>query len=229
MVYAKRAFATVLFPSKKEGYDNYDAMRKRIEKYLEPEDYDWAFEFVCSVTNHPNYETIKKELFKTSLPMVKEEHIFLQDILNNSEYQANFLNILTELKRINSESWSISRYAIDIKMGLANDVNIMRQAGSNLYQMGTILLEEDNEIIKNAYKDFDKKLAWVKDKPYLMEFVKNKRSTLEKLIFQNYREMISIYREKTDILYRRYGFCFESELERMKEMENKVKKIGEKK
>lgn len=224
MVYAKREFATVLFPSKKEGYDNYDAMRKRIEKYLEPEDYEWAQKFTNSICHHPNYENIKKELLTTPLSMLKENHVYLQRVLNDSEYYADFLNILIEFKLINTEVWSLARFATNVKIPTGYDFSTMKNASFMFYEVGNTLLEEKNQIMANAYQSFDTKFAWAKEKPYLIEFMKDKRNSLEKLILMTYRQAISIYREKLNTIYEKYGFCFHEEINRMEQIDQQIKK-----
>lgn len=227
MIYSKRENATVLFPSKKEGYDNYEVIKKRIKKYLEPEDYDWAQEFTSSICHHPNYENIKKELLTTTLSMIKENHICFQRILNDSEYYLDFLNILIEFKQIYADAWSLARVVTSVTIPPKYDIPTMKNAGFMIYEMGNTLLEENNPIIMGAYQNFDDKFLWTKEKPYLIEFVNNQRNFLEKQIFISYRRTILLYRQKLTTVYNKYGFSFNEEISKMEQIEQKIKKRGE--
>ena len=195
MIIQARENASVLFPSRKEGYYNYEAINKRIKTYLTPEDYDWAKEFVYSVVANPEYENIKKKLLTLPLNLLSQYHVYIQNIFNNENL--NCLEALDAINAINTDVLRLASGIINIKFPTINDKEGIKNVIIMIQDMESKILDKDSTFIKEAYQRFDDTFREIK-KPYLEDFIRLEKDNFYKTILKAYLHLTESCNEKIE-------------------------------
>lgn len=200
MLYKELKKADMLFPNRKEGYQNISVMDRKIKSILSKDDYEWAQDFCLSIINHENYELIKKELRSLSIIDLKLIHQILQNILDHPMYSEYFLTILRNIVEIIAETKKVASSIIVISYTEDSIKENQKELEYYLDLIGYLLSQEDNIeesiIVELANDIYDKKTEWTNNRPYLKEVVDFQKTQLPRLILDRYRSDLLRYKMK---------------------------------
>lgn len=130
------------------------SLRDRIEKFIKPDDYDWAIKFCISIISRSDYEEVRKNLKKINLEILIKYHYNIQQVLDSkcsTSQLITYINSISELLALARKVTSneISGYISRVSESLT-DKEIAKEY-DNLYNT---LKQPSNNILDKTITDY---------------------------------------------------------------------------
>ena len=195
--------ASLLFPSKKDGYDNFKLIQLKIKHLIKEEYRQDMLELTKKIVLHQDYLEIKKELASIDLHTVIKYNDILRNILDDENNNTNFLEILKEFKYLINSTGIVLSSLLHIRFD-SNDILKNKEEieyALNLY--GYYLFQEDSPIINKLKELYNSRIGLLKDKTYLESIITKEMIRLEKEPYNMYKHYISKFMAQEKLIKNR--------------------------
>lgn len=185
-----------IFPNKKEGLNNIYILNKKISEHLPKEDFEWAKILTLSIMVHKDYNQIRKVLSELYLSDLKQNHQFIQSILDSKDYSKDFPLILQEIKDVIAVNRNICSSIINFGFGKFETKQEMEEVEYSINLIGYLLSQDESIILQKAYNVFNEKTNNLQEKEYLIEFLNSQRQEIPNLLSNKYINIVKNFNMK---------------------------------
>ena len=190
--YSQNNKAQYLFPNAQETGNIDFAIKNRLKKYLNQDEYDWAYQFVKTIMEHKDYYKIKEELRRTRITDLRKYHDCLQTSLNDSKTNNSFLNTLIDFNQIIRKTDMITSRMLYIDINFSSILS-KKDIEHTLNLFGYYLFQEDSPIIAEIQHRYLEEVKKYQNNKTLQSIIQLEYSSIEKKAFELYRQYIGKY------------------------------------
>lgn len=190
--YSQNNRARYLFPNCMEQ-ENIDlVIQRRMKRYLNKEEYDWAYSFIKTVMGHKDYLKIKEELQKTGIVDLREYHDYLQLLLDNPKTSIHFLDILTVFNQIRRKTNMVISHIMHLDIN-QDTMSKKEDIEYTLNLIGYYLFQDDSPIIAEIQKKYLEEVKEYQKNGVLNSIIQVELLNIKKKTLEMYRYYIRKY------------------------------------
>lgn len=149
-----------------------------------------------SMMIHKDYNQIRLILNEFYLSDLKQNHQFIQNILDSKDYSKDFPLIFQEIKEVIAINRNICSSIVDFGFGKFETKQEMEEVEYSVNLIGYLLFQDESIILQKAYNMFDEKIKDLKGKEYLTEFLNSQRQEIPNLLLNKYRNIVKNFNMK---------------------------------